>query len=83
MKQIILIRHGQAEHQLHNRIGGWSDVNLTEHGIKQAQAVAQRLEEELKGTYKIYSSDLNRAKQTAEIICKQLEVTPTYAFELR
>ena len=82
MKQIILIRHGQAEHQPHNRIGGWSDVNLTELGIKQAQAVAQRLEE-LKGTYKIYSSDLNRAKQTAEIICKQLEVTPTYAFELR
>ena len=26
---------------------------------------------------------MNRAKQTAEIICKQLEVTPTYAFELR
>jgi len=26
---------------------------------------------------------LIRTKQTAEIICKQLEVTPTYAFELR
>jgi broad specificity phosphatase PhoE len=83
MKQIILIRHGQAENNLHNLVGGWSNVNLTELGIKQAQAIAQRLEEELQGKYKIYSSDLNRAKQTAEIICKQLEVTPTYAHELR
>ncbi len=83
MKQVILIRHGQADNNLHNLVGGWSELNLTELGIKQAQAVAQRLDEELKGTYKIYSSELNRAKQTAEIICKQLEVTPTYAFELR
>ncbi len=57
MKQIILVRHGQAEHQLHTLVGGWSNDNLSEHGIKQAHAVAQRLEEELKGTYKIYSSD--------------------------
>jgi len=83
LKQIILVRHGQAENNLHNFIGGWSDVQLTELGKKQAQAVAHRLEEELKGSYKIFSSDLKRAKQTAEIICRKLNITPTYAMELR
>ena len=83
MKQIILIRHGQAENNLHNLVGGWSNVNLTELGVKQAQAVAQRLEEELQGKYKIISSDLNRAKQTAEIISKHLDTAPIYATELR
>jgi broad specificity phosphatase PhoE len=83
MKQIILVRHGQAQNNLHNLIGGWSDVNLTEFGIKQAQAVAQRLDDELQGTYKIISSDLTRAKQTTEIISKQLNTAPSYAIELR
>ena len=84
MKQIILIRHGQAENNLPNSVvGGWSDVSLTELGIKQAEAVAIRLVDELNGTYKIYSSDLNRARQTAEIICSKLNAAPTYAIELR
>ena len=83
MKRMILVRHGQAENNLHGLIGGWSDVQLTELGIKQAEVVADRLREELKGTYKIYSSDLKRAKQTAEIISKKLNKTPTWTIELR
>jgi len=80
---MILVRHGQAENNLYGLIGGWSNVQLTELGIKQAEAVADRLREELKGTYKMYSSDLKRAKQTAEIISRKLEVTPTYVMEFR
>jgi broad specificity phosphatase PhoE len=83
MKQIILVRHGQAENNLHKLIGGWSNVKLTELGIQQAQAVAIRLEKELKGTIKIYSSDLYRAKQTAEIINGKLNKSITYAKDLR
>jgi broad specificity phosphatase PhoE len=30
MRQIILVRHGEAENNLDNsRVGGWSDVKLT------------------------------------------------------
>ena len=83
MKQIILVRHGQGENNLHKLVGGWSNVDLTEHGVMQAQAVAQRLEQELQGKYKIISSDLNRAKQTAEIISEHLDTAPIYATELR
>ena len=83
MKRLILVRHGQAESNLHGLHGGWSNVELTELGIKQAEAVAARLSEELKGTYKIYSSDLMRAKQTAGIIGRKLEKTPIYVLGLR
>ena len=83
MTKIILIRHGQGENNLHNLIGGWSDVKLTELGAKQAHAVAERLCEELTEDYKVYSSDLKRAKQTAEIICKKLGKSPHFAVELR
>ena len=83
MTQIILIRHGQGENNLRDLIGGWSDLKLTELGIQQAQAVADRLNEEIKENYTVYSSDLMRAKQTAEIICEKLGKTPSYAVELR
>lgn len=83
MTQIIIIRHGQGENNLHDLIGGWSDLKLTELGIQQAKAVADRLNEELKENYTVYSSDLMRAKQTAEIICDKLGKTPSYAVELR
>ena len=83
MKRAILVRHGQAEHQLYDKFGGWSDANLTELGIKQAQAVADRLKVELKEDYSLYSSDLNRAKQTAEIIHNKLKTPITFSKELR
>jgi probable phosphoglycerate mutase len=84
MKQIILVRHGQAEnHLLNSMVGGWSDVSLTELGLKQAESVAKRLVEELNGESKLYSSDLNRARQTAEIISESLDMVPIYAIELR
>ena len=83
MKQIILVRHGEGENNKHNLIGGWSDVKLTELGIRQAEAVADRLCEELNGDYKIYSSDLARAKHTAEIISQKLGKTPIFTMELR
>ncbi len=83
MTQIIIIRHGQGENNLRDLLGGWSDLKLTELGIQQAQAVADRLNEELKEDYTVYSSDLMRAKQTAEIICEKLGKTPSYAVELR
>ena len=83
MTKIILIRHGQGENNLRDLIGGWSDLSLTELGIQQALAVADRLSEELKEDYEVYSSDLVRAKQTAEIICERLGKTPRFAVELR
>lgn len=83
LKKIILVRHGQAENNSRDLVGGWSQVKLTKLGVKQVKAVAKRLSKELKGTYTLYSSDLTRAKQTTEILSKTLNMESTYAMELR
>jgi probable phosphoglycerate mutase len=83
MKRAILVRHGQAEHQLYDKFGGWSNANLTELGIRQAEAIADRLKAELKENYSLYSSDLNRARQTAEIIYNKLNIPFNFSKELR
>lgn len=65
-KKIILIRHGETDHNKERRIQGWLDVPLNETGHSQAQAVARLL-----AKYKLdalYSSDLKRAHQTAHHI---------------
>lgn len=54
---------------LENRIQGHSDSPLTALGVKQAEAIADRLAPEHFGA--IYSSDLGRAVATAEIIASK------------
>jgi probable phosphoglycerate mutase len=77
MKQILLIRHGHAEHLNGELTGGWTDTNLTELGQQQVKALAARLKNELTDTpHKLYCSDLKRATQTAQIIGEALGIKP-------
>jgi len=66
MIKLYLVRHGESAHNLENRIQGQSDSPLTPLGIRQAEVVAVRLAVEHFDA--VYSSDLGRALQTAEII---------------
>ena len=61
-----IVRHGETEWNVANIIQGHGDSPLTERGVLQAKGVA----EELKNISfdKCFSSDLLRAKRTAEII---------------
>lgn len=68
MKTIILIQHCQSEHHIKKMIGGATDWNLTEYGQLQANNIGRKICNEFNGDWTIYSSDLRRAKQTAEII---------------
>lgn len=63
---LYLIRHGETEWNAQHRIQGNSDSPLTETGIEQARRRAESLKH-LKFAA-VYSSDLLRAKRTAEII---------------
>jgi broad specificity phosphatase PhoE len=63
MLELYLIRHGQSTSNLEGRIQGQKDVLLSEKGLRQAQALAKRLES--LSFDLIYTSDLQRAKQTA------------------
>ncbi|KAK1363832.1 Phosphoglycerate mutase-like protein 4 [Heracleum sosnowskyi] len=74
--EIIVIRHGETLWNADGRIQGHLDVDLNEVGRQQAEIVAARLSKEPKISA-VYSSDLKRAHETAEIIarnCGGLEV---------
>lgn len=77
MKNIITVQHTQSVHHTNGMVGSWTDWELSELGIKQANLIGERLKKELSGqSFVMYSSDLLRAKQTAENIGKHLNLSP-------
>jgi probable phosphoglycerate mutase len=64
--QLIIVRHGQTEWNLKLIRQGHLDSPLTEKGVIQAKALAERLSRETFSA--LYSSDLGRAVQTAQTI---------------
>ena len=84
MKNIITIQHTQAVHHNTGMVGSWTDWELTDLGKEHAENIGRRLSAELKGqAYKIYSSDLIRAKQTVEPLARYLGVEIIYLRKLR
>lgn len=84
MKNIITIQHTQSIHHTNGMVGSWTDWDLSELGIKQANNIGRNLSRELENKkYVMYSSDLLRAKNTAKIIGKYLGIEPILANELR
>ena len=84
MKHIITVQHTQSVHHTNGMVGSWTDWDLTELGKKQADHIGKKLKEELAGkTVVIYSSDLKRAKQTAEAIAEHLGIELIFKQELR
>ncbi len=72
MLELYLIRHGKSTWNQTGRIQGQTDIPLSDEGVKQAEALAKRLK-----SWKfdrVYSSDLQRAKQTAEFVYPKLEI---------
>lgn len=66
---LYLVRHGQTYLNKYGRMQGWSDAPLTESGITDADAAGKRLANvDFAGAY---SSDLSRARITAEHILAQ------------
>ena len=84
MRKIITIQHTQSEQHLNKMIGSWSDWDLTASGIDQANNIGKRLSSEINvNEYVLYSSDLSRAKRTAEIVGSYLGTSPIYTEALR
>lgn len=79
---IYFVRHGKDDDAYR---GGWSNLQITEEGKKQVKKLADYLEKN-KDKFiirKIISSDLERARQTTEIINKKLNVPVEYTCRLR
>lgn len=84
MARIILVQHCQSEHHVNGLSGGWTDTSLTELGRRQAEIIGRKLRDGLNSSeYVLYSSDLLRASQTAEIIGELLGLEVNINKELR
>lgn len=73
--ELYIVRHGETEFNRANILQGASiPSQLNSKGEKQASLLGERLKK-IKFDH-IYTSDLNRAKKTAEIISGQLDFVP-------
>lgn len=43
MKKLVLLRHSQSMWNLENKFTGWTDVDLSDKGIREAHQVAKVL----------------------------------------
>ena len=81
MTTLLLVRHGETDWNAEGRLQGHTDRPLSDYGRGQARRLAEELEgEELEA---IYSSDLARARETAEIVGERLELPIALEPDLR
>ena len=73
MGVLILIRHGQSVWNAENRFTGWTDVELSERGVGEAERAGDILSEIRFGV--VHTSGLIRAQKTAEIIMSRNNVS--------
>lgn len=73
--KLVLLRHGESEWNKENRFTGWTDVDLSENGIKEAQSAGKLLKE--KGyTFDVsFTSVLKRANKTLDIVLKEMNIS--------
>ena len=78
---LYLLRHGQTDWNIKGRVQGWTDTLINDTGVEQARLAAQKLKRYDIET--IYSSDLKRAKKTADIVSGYLDLPVHYTKRLR
>ncbi len=74
--KILVTRHGQTDWNVEKRIQGRTDIELNNKGIEQAYKTKENLKNEKIDL--IICSPLKRAKQTADIINIDRNITITY-----
>ncbi|KQW46731.1 MULTISPECIES: histidine phosphatase family protein [unclassified Roseateles] len=79
--RLIVIRHGETAWNRATRIQGHTDIPLSALGLAQAERLAEALADEPLAA--IYSSDLSRARQTAEAVARTQGVSITFDSGLR
>lgn len=79
--RVILIRHGETEHNKDNAITGQLDVSLNEYGVEQAEKLGERLKDE--NFDAAYSSDLERTYETTRIVAEKHDLHPERYKEFR
>jgi 2,3-bisphosphoglycerate-dependent phosphoglycerate mutase len=74
MYKVVLLRHGESQWNKLNLFTGWTDVELSEQGLKEAKLAGELLKE---GDYKFdiaYTSLLKRAIRTLNIVLEEMDL---------
>lgn len=72
--RILFIRHGETDWNVKRIIQGWKGTSLNALGRRQARLMAARVAGMGLKLDRLLSSDLGRARQTAEILGKRLKL---------
>ena len=74
MIKLVLVRHGQSIWNLENRFTGWTDVELSENGIKEAKEAGIVLKQKGFTFDMAFTSVLKRANDTLNYILEELDL---------
>ncbi len=72
--KLLLVRHGETDWNIKSRIQGRTDISLNGTGERQAEELGNMILWKKIPVAGIYTSKLNRARQTASIISEMLDV---------
>jgi broad specificity phosphatase PhoE len=81
MTRLLLVRHGETEYNNTHRFAGQVNIIMNEKGLRQVKLLRDRLTDEKIDA--VYSSDLQRARITAETIIDGRDLKVTECPELR
>ena len=74
MTDLTLVRHGQSDWNNKNLFTGWENPDLTSKGIDEAHATGLLLKKQNKIYSYLFTSLLDRAINTANIIIEELDI---------
>jgi 2,3-bisphosphoglycerate-dependent phosphoglycerate mutase len=74
MKRLVLLRHGESTWNKENRFTGWTDVDLSERGVKEAVEAGKILKKEGFEFKVAYTSYLTRAIRTLFLTLEQMDL---------
>ncbi|MFF2087373.1 histidine phosphatase family protein [Nocardia sp. NPDC058176] len=85
VRTIYVVTHPQATHHVDGVVGGWYDSALTPDGLRAAALAADALRARIPrdAAVEVYSSDLRRTAQTAELVGAAMDVEPILDARLR
>src|SRR5579859_5737512 len=72
--KLVLVRHGESAWNKENRFTGWTDVDLSETGVAEAQRSGRLLREKGYNFDEAFTSVLKRAIRTLHIIQTELDL---------
>ena len=74
MTSLTLVRHGQSDWNNKNLFTGWENPGLTKKGVEEAHKTGNLLKAENKNYSYLFTSILDRAINTADIILEELGI---------